>query len=75
MSLFSDIGGFLGQVQQASEEFATVKQEIFTVAKDTVLQVETQTSEVASEIKNDVTAVGQTAKDTATEAKSQLTNQ
>lgn len=74
MGFLNDLGSFLGDVQHASDEFSAAKQELFSVGKDIVMNVETQGKEVSAELQSNAESFTQEAKSMSNDVRSQLTD-
>ncbi len=74
MGFLSDLGGFLSEVQHVSDELTTAKQEVFSIAKDAVMNVEAQGKEVAADIQTNSQTIARSVKTTTDDMRSQLNN-
>ncbi len=72
MSFFSDLGGFINQVQQVTDFTDEIKQGIVSNVKDTVVNIETQGADVASQLQSTADSVTKVTQDTSDDIKSNL---
>lgn len=72
MSFFSELGGFISQVQQVSDFTNEIKQGIVSNVKDAVVAVESQGSEITSQAQSVSDAVEKTTQDISSDVQSTL---
>lgn len=72
MSLLSDFGSFLNDVQHINGEIDAVKQDLVSGVKDAVMNIESQGKEVTSELQASSDTVTQTTQDISRDIQSQL---
>ncbi len=74
MSFLSDLGGFLGEVKEFSDQIDGVKQEVTSSVVDAITQGKTITNTVVSDVSDSVTTVQQTASSTVDDVVKSLKN-
>lgn len=74
MGFLSDLGSVLGEIQHAGDVIDEVKQEIFSVGKDAITNIEVQGKEVVADIQTNSQSISESVKTTTDDIRSQLNN-
>lgn len=72
MSLFSDLGSFIGQAQEITDQLHTAKDEVVTSAFDAFLNGKETVADVATELSSSSSSIQETATQASEDIKQTL---